>query len=358
MLHSILAAYGLHQDQCAITPFGNGLINHTWKIETGNDAFILQRINDNVFKKPQDIADNITSLSQFLAKAKPDYLFVASLTSLQGRELVHDAKEGWFRMFPFINNSFTYDVVTSATVACEAARQFGRFTHFLSGFNAARLHCTLPHFHNLSMRYEQFEKAISEGNDTRINQSKESIRFLREHKDILITYEAICGNKAFKKRVTHHDTKISNVLFDAADKGLCVIDLDTVMPGYFISDVGDMMRTYLSPVSEEETDFSKIEIREDYFKAIADGYLSEMNGELTAAEKKAFVYAGKFMIYMQSLRFLTDYLNNDVYYGAKYAEHNLNRAGNQIHLLQKLIQKEAVLLKSIVADSSGYLQRS
>ena len=154
-------------------------------------------------------------------------------------------------------------------------------------------------------------------------------------------------NSAFKKRVTHHDTKISNVLFDAQDKGLCVIDLDTVMPGYFISDAGDMMRTYLSPAGEEETDYSKIDVRENYFDAIVQGYLSEMKDELSAEEKKYFVYAGKFMIYMQALRFITDYLNNDIYYGASYELHNLNRATNQLTLLNILTSKEEALNKHV-----------
>jgi thiamine kinase-like enzyme len=154
-------------------------------------------------------------------------------------------------------------------------------------------------------------------------------------------------NKAFKIRVTHHDTKISNVLFSEDDKGICVIDLDTVMPGYFISDVGDMFRTYLSPANEEEKDFSKIEIREDYFKAIWDGYMSEMGHELSKEEKAHFIYAGKFMIYMQAIRFLTDHINNDAYYGAAYPDHNFIRAGNQAALLERLMEKEATLNKMI-----------
>jgi hypothetical protein len=117
------------------------------------------------------------------------------------------------------------------------------------------------------------------------------------------------------------------------------------MPGYFISDVGDMMRTYLSPANEEEKDFSKIEIRDDYFRAICDGYLGEMKNELNPAEKNHFLYSGKFMIYMQALRFLTDHLNNDIYYGAKYEGQNLVRAGNQMALLQRLIEKEEALLR-------------
>ncbi len=166
---------------------------------------------------------------------------------------------------------------------------------------------------------------------------------------IVEVFEAIKANPGFKLRVMHHDTKISNVLFNAENKGACVIDLDTVMPGYFISDVGDMMRTYLSPVTEEESDFDKIKVRDEYFKAIADGYLNKMRDKLSETEKAHFVYAGKFLIYMQAIRFLTDYLNNDAYYGSKYEGHNLMRAKNQIVLLQRFIEKEQVFNR-IVRD--------
>jgi hypothetical protein len=137
------------------------------------------------------------------------------------------------------------------------------------------------------------------------------------------------------------------VLFNKQGKGLCVIDLDTVMPGHFISDVGDMMRTYLSPVSEEEQDFSCIEVRDDIYEAIVHGYKCEMNETLTAKEQGYFFYAGVFMIYMQALRFLTDYLNNDRYYGARYPEHNHIRAQNQLVLLEKLMLKEKQLLQIV-----------
>jgi len=151
-------------------------------------------------------------------------------------------------------------------------------------------------------------------------------------------------NNSFVRRVIHHDAKINNVLFDiASDKGLCVIDLDTVMTGYYISDVGDMLRTYLSPASEEESDYNLIEIREDYFHEIVKGYLSEMLSELNEWELLFFVYAGKFAIYMQAIRFLGDYLNNDRYYQVKYAEQNLVRATNQCVLLKKYIAKEKIL---------------
>ncbi|HEU4902162.1 MAG TPA: phosphotransferase, partial [Flavisolibacter sp.] len=216
------------------------------------------------------------------------------------------------------------------------------------GVNVAKLKITIPSFHDLSLRYQQFLVALENGNKKRRDETKEEAEALLAHKELVVQFEAIKADPAFKLRVTHHDTKISNVLFDEHDKGLCVIDLDTVMPGYFISDVGDMMRTYLSPVSEEEKDISKIVVREEFYKAVVEGYYAEMKDELSDQEKQSFLFAGKFMIYMQALRFFTDYLNDDVYYGAVYEGQNLVRAQNQLALLQQLVQKQVVLEKSIV----------
>lgn len=347
MLAPILSAYGLKIDECVTMPFGTGLINHTWKIVSNDAEYILQRVNHHIFKNPILIAENIQATGDFLHAHFPHYLFIQPVKTINNESLVYNKQEGYFRMFPFVNASVTYDTVSATKLAFEAAKQFGKFTKYLSDFPTEKLHATLPDFHNLSLRYQQFESALENGNPQRIAAASNSIAFIKANKWIVNQFDRIQQNQAFKLRVTHHDTKISNVLFDNKGKGLCVIDLDTVMPGYFISDVGDMMRTYLSPVSEEEADFSKIQIREDYFQAIVEGYLNEMQEELSEEEIAHFVYAGKFMIYMQATRFLTDHLNNDTYYGAKYEGHNLVRANNQIALLQCLLDKKDLLNKKI-----------
>jgi hypothetical protein len=347
MLQDVFKAFGLTENIKAATPFGSGLINHTWKITDKGNTYILQRINHQIFKDPEAIAYNINAVAVFLQQHFPDYLFVKPIQSIYKRDIFFDPEHGYFRLSPFVKNSQTIDVVNDPTMAFEAANQFGKFTRLLSNFDATALKITLPDFHNLTLRYQQFEQALANGSTTRIQQSEKLIQAIVNNKEIVDSFENIKANPDFKLRVTHHDTKISNVLFDENNKGLCVIDLDTVMPGYFISDAGDMMRTYLSPVSEEEKDFSKIAIREDYFSAIVKGYLGQLSNQLSAAEKSHFVYAGKFMIYMQAIRFLTDYINNDIYYGAKYEGHNFVRAGNQIVLLQKLMEKEQQLQKMI-----------
>jgi Ser/Thr protein kinase RdoA (MazF antagonist) len=330
-----------------VEPFGDGLINKTWRIKNSSDDYILQKINHTIFKHPGDIAANVRMLADYLLKAHPDFLFIKPIKTKNGDEIVYIEGEGYFRLCHYVKQSHTINAVEKTEQAYEAAKKFGQFTKILSGFHIDNLKITLPDFHNLSLRYQQFTEALKKGNKERIQQSKDLIDFIIANKKIVETYENILHNPSFKLRVTHHDTKISNVLFDKNDKGLCVIDLDTVMAGYFISDTGDMIRTYLSPVDEEEQDFSKIEIREEYFSAIRKGYMSEMSDELSTEEKDHFIYSGKFMIYMQAIRFLTDYLNNDVYYGAKYEDHNLIRAKNQATLLQRLIEKEEKL-KSLV----------
>jgi thiamine kinase-like enzyme len=229
----------------------------------------------------------------------------------------------------------SYNVVSNAEHAFKAASQFGKFTRLLSKIDINKIQITLPNFHNLQLRFTQFENALQNGNTNRIIEAKIEIEYLLSQKNIVDTYNTIISNINFKQRVTHHDTKISNLLFDKNSGALCVIDLDTVMPGYFISDLGDMMRTYLCPVSEEENDFSKIDIRKDFYDAIVNGYLSEMQDELSVEEKKYFHYPGEFAIYMQALRFITDYLHDDVYYGSMYEKQNYTRAKNQLVLLQK-----------------------
>lgn len=342
-MQEILSAYGLVMDECRIQAFGSGLINATWKVSHADKSYILQRINHQVFKQPALIAQNISIIGHYLEKHYPEYFFVQPVLTTEKQDMVITPAGEYYRLQPFVANSHSYDVVNDEQLAYEAARQFGRFTRLLSGIDTNEIQVTLPDFHNLTLRYAQFEQAVKQGNAARIAEAGQDINTIRRYKFLTEIFTSIQHSPYFKIRVMHHDTKISNVLFDADNKGICVIDLDTVMPGYFISDFGDMMRTYLSPASEEETDFSKVKVRKEYYTAIVNGYLSEMKDELSVTEQAHLVYAGQFMVYMQAIRFLTDYFNNDVYYGAKYEQHNLLRARNQLSLLESITQQEQTL---------------
>lgn len=335
---AVLSTYNIDSGKAFIRPIGNGLIHKTWYVNTADGhEYILQKVNTSVFKRPDDIADNMRLMGDYLNSNEPDYLFIR----LKNDRVYTMADGEVYRMYPFVKDSTTIDTPENTKQVFEAARQFGLFTKKLSGLDAGSLHITLPDFHDLTLRYAQFETALKTGDKNRLDNASAEIEQLKEHAGIVTQFEKIIKDPEFHLRVTHHDTKINNVLFDKLNNGICIIDLDTVMPGYFISDVGDMMRTYLSPLNEESTDFDHIKIEDEYLKAITEGYLSEMKDELTEKEKSVFYFSGRFMMYMQALRFLTDYLNKDVYYGAKYPGHNLNRAKNQLVLLERYDEKIA-----------------
>ena len=170
MLQTVLQAYGIAESQVDIKPFGNGLINHTWLISNGQPQYILQRINDQVFKNPEAIAHNVNAAADYLQKLYPDYLFITSVKTLSNGDVFFDQDNGYFRLSPFVQNSHTIDVVEDPQQAFEAAVQFGKLTKLLSEFNVSSLKITLTDFHNLSLRYKQFEQALSEGSAARIQQ--------------------------------------------------------------------------------------------------------------------------------------------------------------------------------------------
>jgi Ser/Thr protein kinase RdoA (MazF antagonist) len=317
-------------------PIQQGLINSTYSIQTNTGDYILQSINHKVFKSPTAIDDNINAISSYLQKNNPSYLFTHLVPTLNGNTLVN-WEGGYYRAFHKIEG-YALSVLDNENQVEQAAMQFAGFTSVLKNFEANQLKDSLPDFHNLNLRYHQFSEAIVKGNAQRIAETKEAISFLAAHKNYVDIYSAFIHHAEVKKRVTHHDTKISNVLFqknNGIEKAICVIDLDTLMAGYFISDVGDMCRTCLCAVSEEEKDLNRVVVDPAKWKALEKGYLHFMLDELSSFERDHFFYAGQFMIYMQALRFLSDHLNNDIYYGAKYEGQNLVRTLNQIRLLEQ-----------------------
>ncbi|WP_121809959.1 phosphotransferase enzyme family protein [Mucilaginibacter kameinonensis] len=348
MFNDILINFGLNVSEYNIKSFGSGLINHTYKISGANQAFILQQINDSVFKHPDHIDNNLALIKQYLDETNPGYLFVAPLKSKTGKSIIQSADGKFYRLFPFIEGSHTVNFLQDTKEAYSAAVQFGRFTRLLNHFDISKLEYTLTDFHNLKLRFKQFEQALQTATEEKLKQAAAEVEKARAYIDILHTYNQFTANSEIKLRVIHHDTKINNVLFDDKQNALCLVDLDTVMPGYYLSDVGDMMRTYLSPANEEENDLDQIIIRTDFFRAIYKGYMSEMGTILTETEKQYFIFSGKMMIYMQGLRFLTDFLNNDIYYGAQYEGHNLVRAKNQFKLLEGYTNAEPQF-KEIIA---------
>lgn len=352
----ILEGFNLDYHAYRIERHGAGLINNTFRLiplpGSGGTEYILQRINTHVFREPAVIAENHRLAADYLARKHPEYFFLAPVPTRDGRDMLEWDGEFW-RVLPFVRGTYTVNEADNPAQAYEAARQFGLMADNLSGISLEAFRPAILNFHNLTLRYSDFQGAVSRAGEERLDQAGTVIDAFERHSRIPIRYEELKTDPDFPDRLMHHDTKISNVLLDEkTGKGVCVVDLDTLMPGKLISDLGDMVRTYVSPVSEEETDLTQITVREPYYDALMKGYLGEMKTSLTPTEKDVLFYAGQFMIYMQGIRFLTDYLNGDVYYPVQYPLHNLNRARNQLTLLERLNEKEKTLRQII----TRYLQ--
>lgn len=332
----IAKAYGF-DNSYQIQPLGSGHIHKTFLVTGLTEQYVLQRINHFVFKQPAVITQNIKRADAYLKQHHPEYLFLSIIQSNDGKDLVYD-EEGWpWRLFPFIEGTLTIDAINTPDEAYEAARGFALLTHNLDGCDMVEFAPTIEKFHDLGWRYQQFESALASASSDRVKQAHDAIENAKRFSFLTDEYRALTSTGKLKLRLTHNDTKINNILFDSQTrKAVCVIDLDTLMPGYFIYDLGDMIRTFVSPVSEEETDLSRIEVREEVYEALIQGYMSEMNDVLTEEEKIAVSFSGLMMTYIMALRFLTDFLNGDVYYITTYAGQNLNRSRNQLRLLELL----------------------
>jgi Ser/Thr protein kinase RdoA (MazF antagonist) len=324
--------------KATINPIGSGHIHQTFLVEDGK-KFVLQRINKNVFTKPEVIARNNRLAADYLATHHPQYLFLTALRDKQGNELVY-AEDGFpWRVYPLVENTQTMDFVTSAEQAFEAAKGFGLLTRNLQGIDNSKFEPTLDRFHDLQWRYEQFEIELAHAAPSVIAQAQEEIKLAKHFQPLVQQYNKLISGGSLTTRITHNDTKINNILFDnLTGKAVCVIDLDTLMPGYFIYDLGDMVRTCVSPVSEEEQDIMRIAFRKEIYNALLEGYLSQMKDYMTDVELAAVPFAGKMMTYIMALRFLADFLRGNTYYTIHYPEQNLVRARNQLQLLRLLDQ--------------------
>ncbi|MDH4058127.1 MAG: aminoglycoside phosphotransferase family protein [Cyclobacteriaceae bacterium] len=335
---SVLQAFGFSAS-CTIQSIGSGHIHKTLRVEESKKSFILQCVNHFVFNEPEVISRNIQHAGGYLNKHYPEYLFLSMLKTTKGFDMAVDEEGYSWRAFPFIENTKTFDEVSKPEQAFEAAKGFARLTKNLSGCDPSVFTPTIDRFHDLGWRYEQFEASLKNALVDRLDQAQIEIATCNHFFFLVDQYKNLISSGNLILRITHNDTKINNILFDNnTGKAVCVIDLDTLMPGFFIYDLGDMVRTFVSPVSEEETDLTEVVFREEMYTALLDGYLQEMGGFLSVKEKLAIPFAGPMMTYIMALRFLADFLIGDVYYTTSYKGQNLNRAKNQLKLLEVLLK--------------------
>jgi Ser/Thr protein kinase RdoA (MazF antagonist) len=341
---ALRAVVNYPDDDLLVTPISEGLINKTYKvvIKSTNYKFLLQQLNNEVFLEPEKVQANYMAISGLLNLEELTWVpFPVSvpkaLRCLDGHFLFVDSNGKYWRVFEFMDGSMTIRQPANALQAKKAAQTFACMTASFEFYPIENIQTTIPGFHDLSLRYWQFERSLNIQNFDRLHSAASIIAALKERERYVDFYKAIIESPDFELRLMHHDAKISNILF-REDTGnvICPVDLDTCMPGYFFSDIGDMIRSMASSEGEESKGVNELHIRKDYYEAIVGGYLEVLQEQLTDTEKKYIHSTGSLMIYMQALRFITDYLEGDKYYHTAYAEQNLDRAKNQLMLLTRL----------------------
>jgi Phosphotransferase enzyme family len=327
----------------------NKTVEATLSYPTHEMHYILQRINTDIFPKPQDIMENIETVAKHLeAKNYPRPVLKCMPLLENNGFLVENGSNtegGTWRVVYAIENSFSILTVDNLEQAYDAAFAFGEYGRYLSDLDVSKIHTIIPRFHDADLRIEQFKTALK-GNSKaiRLEKAKNDLTFIQ-------TYIPFFENKKLDipLRVTHNDTKISNILFDkTTQKPSCIIDLDTLQPSTILSDFGDMVRAYTPNMGEDDPNFKDLTMRFDFFKSMTAGFLDGLKDALTPNEKAALIFGAKRTIFVQALRFMSDYLNNDVYYKTHYDEHNLIRAQNQLALYQSILAQEKEMVHFIL----------
>ena len=340
--------------------FGSGHINDTYCLtcETDNRQthYILQRINHEVFKNPPAMMENIRRVTNHIRRKiqeqqnKLASRQLAVIDTKEGTDFYKDDRGNYWRLYNRIENAITFDTIESPELAYEAARMFGRFAAMLTDLPGPPLHETIPDFHATPKRFKTFIEVLRQDSCNRAKDVTTEIDFVLENAgicDVLLNY---ADKGDIPVRVTHNDTKINNVLLDEkTHKGVCVIDLDTVMPGLSLYDFGDMVRTATNPAEEDERDLSKVTMRMPIFEMLLKGFAQETHAFLTPTEKKNMAFAGKLITFEQMIRFLADHLAGDIYYKIHREGHNLDRCRTQMKMVQSIIAREEEM--NALADS-------
>lgn len=360
-IHQIFDQFVHSGDFLLAIPYGTGHINETMQVTCDQGGirphYILQKLNTNVFPEPEKLMENMERVTEHLRKKiTRDQLNTHRTLELlrskaDGRSFVRDDNGDFYRAYVFIENARTYDILETADQAYQAARAFGAFQCDLADLPAPRLHETIVDFHHTPKRVQALERAAKADKMGRLKEVGPEYDFIMARAGECGRLLEMSAQGLFPERITHNDTKLNNVLIDdLTGKGLAVIDLDTTMPGLIHYDFGDMVRTGTSPAAEDETDLSKVTMRFEMFEALLRGYLESAKGFLTPAEREELPFAGKLIPLEIGVRFLTDYLEGDVYFRIHREKHNLDRCRTQLKLVASIEEQfDAMhaLLKSI-----------
>lgn len=347
-LLAIIRRFAFDGQPFACEAIDTGHINRTYRVRCRKDDgaerdYVLQNINTFVFKKPDELMENVLLVTEHLRNSiaargeDPENRVLRVVPVVGGGITVLDEAGNTWRAYDFIQHAACVDSVESPAQFTEIGRAFGEFQSMLADFPIEKLHDTIPNFHDTKKRLAAFEAAVARDAVGRVASVPDEIAFVRARRDAMGRIVEMVETGAIPLRVTHNDTKINNVMLDVdTGKALCVIDLDTVMAGSALYDFGDAIRYGASTAAEDETDLSKVALDVDLFRGFADGFISQTAGRLTEAELVNLPLGAMVMTFENGMRFLTDYLEGDVYFHISYPEHNLARARAQFRLLSDM----------------------
>jgi hypothetical protein len=326
-------------------PTGSGHIHSTWLIKTREKVepdFILQKINHNVFPPVEQMMNNIEIVTNHIRqKREPGSIMqvLEIIGTKSQKNYLTDQKGNYWRMYRKIDPGKSYDIVPDGNIALEAGRAFGQFMADLGDLPPERIFPVIPGFNSMEMRFANFEKAVSADPSNRLAEVKKEVDFAYRHIESMLVISNLEKEGKLPLRITHNDTKLNNVLFDENDRAVCIIDLDTVMPGLSLYDFGDTIRTAANTGNEDEEDLAKIELDIAVFKSFARGFIEKTHHFLIPREIEYLTLSAQYMTFIMGIRFLTDYISGDVYYTIHYENQNIRRCRAQFRLIEDMIDK-------------------
>ena len=358
-IEEIFGAFGINGDFAGFKMFKSGHINTTCLVSLDDNGvsrnYVMQKINKNVFKHPEDVMSNISNVTGFIRSKlarqgkSSDRKVLKFLPAQDGKYYTIDDNGDYWRIYEFVDKSITFDATEDKGVLEETGKAFGEFQQLLSDYPSAKLEDIIPDFHNTPKRYDTFKDTVNADPVGRAGSVQNEIYEYLCLRDLASEMQRMLDGGQLPLRVTHNDTKCNNVLFDEDTKvHLCVIDLDTVMPGLVGYDFGDAIRFAANTCDEDEKDTSKVKIDLGKFEAFTRGFLSQVGDSLTQTELRTLPLGAITMTTECGLRFLTDYIDGDNYFGISYPEHNLDRARCQLTLAQDMVRNYD-LMNTIVA---------
>lgn len=351
VLRQVFDQFTIDGELIEASPHGGGHINDTflgvYRTGNGNCRYIHQRINHHVFKEPEKVMENIARVTSYAREritANGGDPHRETLTLIQARDgkWFHQTPQGeTWRTYAYIAGARTYEIAENLEQVSNAAKAFGRFQALLDSLPGPRLHETIPNFHHTQKRFDTFIHALNADAANRAASVRDEIDFiLHREQDASVIVNLLAQGK-LPERITHNDTKLNNVLIDdRTGEGICVIDLDTMMPGSALYDFGDLIRMGVATAAEDETNLQKVGVSLELFEHLSRGYLETAGDLLVQAEKELLVFSGRLITYEQAIRFLGDYLNGDTYYKVRHPLHNLERARNQIKMIVEMERKQ------------------